>query len=219
VGSRRIGGLPGLAGWRASGDDKCMPEDDDHPAPPPPSGGDIDRVEVRQKQTMRLLAGIAGAGLVASIAFAAQFGTSKFVSVFATALMLAAGSAMGGVLLGFLFALPRARRSEAYAREQPSPSQPAATELTSEREATTRPNTNLEDISDWLTKILVGVGLIELASIGEALGRLSSAVAPALRGSWRRPVWACTHEHVRVHGLHDRIPVDPFLHSSCVRAC
>jgi hypothetical protein len=52
-----------------------------------------------------------------------------------------------------------------------------------EREVATRPNTNLEDISDWLTKILVGVGLTQLASIGDGLRRLSSAVAPSLGGT------------------------------------
>jgi tetratricopeptide (TPR) repeat protein len=30
-------------------------------------------------------------------------------------------------------------------------------------------NTNLEEISDWLTKILVGAGLVQLASLGKAL--------------------------------------------------
>jgi len=38
-------------------------------------------------------------------------------------------------------------------------------------------NTNLEQISDWLTKILVGVGLTQLTNIPAALVRLATFVA------------------------------------------
>jgi hypothetical protein len=41
-------------------------------------------------------------------------------------------------------------------------------------------NTNLEQISDWLTKILVGVGLTQVREIGDKLHTLSGAVATAL---------------------------------------
>jgi hypothetical protein len=43
-----------------------------------------------------------------------------------------------------------------------------------------QPNTNLEQISDWLTKILVGVGLIQIKQIGDKLFTLSGGVAWAL---------------------------------------
>jgi CheY-like chemotaxis protein len=43
-----------------------------------------------------------------------------------------------------------------------------------------RANTNLEQISDWLTKILVGVGLTQLLNIPKTLQSLGSALAPAL---------------------------------------
>jgi tetratricopeptide (TPR) repeat protein len=42
------------------------------------------------------------------------------------------------------------------------------------------PNTNLEQISDWLTKILVGVGLVELGRIGPGISNLAEGLAPSL---------------------------------------
>ena len=44
------------------------------------------------------------------------------------------------------------------------------------------PNTNLEEISDWLTKIIIGVGLIELKSLGEWLWWFSKEVSNDLTG-------------------------------------
>ena len=58
------------------------------------------------------------------------------------------GSSFLGAAIGLIFAVPRARAE--YLAEA------------SERYA---PNSNLEQISDWLTKILVGAGLVELKSL------------------------------------------------------
>ena len=55
--------------------------------------------------------------------------------------------------LGFLFGVPRT----------------AATD--------TRTNTNLEQISDWLTKVLVGVGLTQLSRLPTKIGLLASYIA------------------------------------------
>ena len=45
-----------------------------------------------------------------------------------------------------------------------------------------RANTNLEQISDWLTKILVGVGLTQLAKVPGALGSAADRFGGALGG-------------------------------------
>lgn len=63
---------------------------------------------------------------------------------------------MCGMLLGFLFGIPRV---------QQSPSDPANGEPASNNGYKQRVNTNLEEISDWLTKIIIGVGLVELSQI------------------------------------------------------
>jgi hypothetical protein len=41
-------------------------------------------------------------------------------------------------------------------------------------------NTNLDDVSDWLTKIVVGVGLVELREIPGLLLRLARLIAGEL---------------------------------------
>jgi hypothetical protein len=59
-----------------------------------------------------------------------------------------------GILLGFVFGIPRV--------EQTSEPPAADGNRSNYRQ---RVNTNLEEISDWLTKIIVGVGLVELGAI------------------------------------------------------
>ena len=95
---------------------------------PPDRQAGVDKVEDRQRRTIRLLGGSAGVGLAASVLYAAQFGLSRFPSVLGSALIVAFGSAMSGGLLGFLFALPRGRRGEPLAPAHPPvQSQAAAT--------------------------------------------------------------------------------------------
>ena len=53
-----------------------------------------------------------------------------------------------------------------------------------------RVNTNLEQISDWLTKILVGVGLVQLGAIIDSLGDLADFLGPALGNDVTGPPFA-----------------------------
>jgi uncharacterized membrane protein len=66
-----------------------------------------------------------------------------------------------GALIGFLFAVPRV-----------NPDVKAHSALVT--------NTNIEQVSDWLTKIIVGVGLINLKEIGGFLDDQSGELAMAL---------------------------------------
>jgi hypothetical protein len=74
-------------------------------------------------------------------------------------------------LAGFLFGIPRAL-------------QQAPSANVTHIDSTTRYaiNTNLEEISDWLTKIIVGVGLIQLGQIADLLAQLVGSLAPGLGG-------------------------------------
>lgn len=79
--------------------------------------------------------------------------------------LLSAGAALAvGLLVGFLFGVPRAIENN---------NTPTATGTTF------KPNTNLEQISDWLTKIIVGVGLVQLATIPGKLKSLAGYFATA----------------------------------------
>jgi CheY-like chemotaxis protein len=84
-----------------------------------------------------------------------------------------------GALIGFLFGIPRVL--------QTADALPAI-QNTDEKEHQTvnRPiyrmqvNTNLEQISDWLTKIIVGFGLIELRNVPEHLNKFTFFIASGL---------------------------------------
>jgi hypothetical protein len=89
---------------------------------------------------------------------------SNFGSVLAVGVAAGSAGLISGVLFGFLFGLPRTRQER-----------PDATGL-----LTT--NTNLDQISDWLTKILVGLGLVQLGRLSHGVGKLASSLAPGLGG-------------------------------------
>src|SRR5207244_11408636 len=83
-----------------------------------------------------------------------------------------------GSLLGFLFGIPRAPApksdgNRADAGAKPAPTPPAVAPPKPSFEI----NTNLEQISDWLTKIIVGLGLVNLRSVPTYLKELSAYFA------------------------------------------
>jgi hypothetical protein len=87
----------------------------------------------------------------------------------AAAAMVAIGAFLAGGLLGFLFGIPRSLAGQEAAGD--------------DARGTYRPNTNLEQISDWLTKILVGVGLVQFATLARHAGDLVDFLGPAFGGA------------------------------------
>jgi hypothetical protein len=104
-------------------------------------------------------------------------------TVLSVTIMLAAAATAIGALLGFLFGIPRSAQETRPAAA--TTTRGATEEQAAYEQGVYEVNTNLEQISDWLTKILVGVGLIQLGSIAEPLGRLVDSIAGGLGG---RPV-------------------------------
>jgi hypothetical protein len=89
-------------------------------------------------------------------------------NVFGLGLFLLGGAALVGGVLGLLFGIPKSVSDPAAAA--PLPSRTATDDSTKEQSderqrSNYSVNTNLEQISDWLTKIIVGVGLTELTTI------------------------------------------------------
>lgn len=80
-----------------------------------------------------------------------------------TALVYDLSLAVLGFIVGLLFSVPKSA-SSVGARDIASTSRPVMTADSSGRVLYT-PNTNLEQVSDWLTKIIVGVGLVESRKI------------------------------------------------------
>jgi hypothetical protein len=115
-------------------------------------------------------------GLGGLLLYALQFSAQEMVSVIATGVMVLSAGILVGGLLGFLFGIPRTLQGGG------PPADRGSVDATDSREPAYLVNTNLEQISDWLTKILVGVGLIQLGKIGSGSGRLVDFLAGGLGG-------------------------------------
>jgi hypothetical protein len=96
-----------------------------------------------------------------------------------TEIVLASG--VVGALLGFLFAIPRVltkdEKDSDSARLKEAEGDPVA-----RGRRLLGSNTNLERVSDWLTTMLVGVGLSQLTSINERLVAFRDFLNSALKG-------------------------------------
>jgi hypothetical protein len=92
----------------------------------------------------------------------------KVFVLFAVELVLGLAALLGAGLLGFLFGIPRTAK-------------PAIGAPTTGGGAY-EPNNNLEQVSDWLTKILVGAGLVELDDLKGSLSDIGASIARAVDG-------------------------------------
>jgi hypothetical protein len=104
--------------------------------------------------------------LLAIVCYAAgeEQTASEFFSILGVGATVGAAAFFAGVLLGFLFGLPKTIDKSATSKA---------------RLAT---NTNLDQISDWLTKILVGIGLVQIGKLTHGVSNLGASIAPGLGG-------------------------------------
>lgn len=112
-------------------------------------------------------------GLVAALLYAvSNKGTETgVIKTLGGAALIAGACAFVGSLIGFLFAIPRSRQG------QDTPTPQVSTDG-SQRLSDYAANTNLEQISDWLTKILVGISLVQSKELAQHFGRAATALAP-----------------------------------------
>lgn len=92
---------------------------------------------------------------------------SLFVAL-ATALAVTIAAFLVGALLGFLFGIPKSLQQPKEV-PAPAPSGDAAVDSKPVRNPAFATNTSLEEISDWLTKIIVGLSLIEFERVLQAI--------------------------------------------------
>jgi hypothetical protein len=104
---------------------------------------------------------------------------AQFLSVAGTALAVAGAALLTGGLLGFLFGIPKKLQQDTQSVSSVSTAGAFQAEGGGGGVAY-QGNTNLEQISDWLTKILVGVGLTQIASIPAALSKYADYTAAGL---------------------------------------
>ena len=144
-----------------------------------------DQAFASYRRMSRIVLAAQAAGLAAVLLFSLQ--TTSPVTLAAVAsvgIMIAvAGFATGG-LFGFVFGIPRSLQEPS---RPPATTGDAADPDADERAALAAQvhyagNTSLEQISDWLTKIIVGVGLTQLANLPGALGAFGELMGPPLGG-------------------------------------
>lgn len=124
------------------------------------------RVSRRINEALIFLAILIGIGLLVTVVYRLpQPDFWSFLASISIPAVTGGASLMVGGGLGFLFGIPRTLQSDI---------------VDNNRETTYRANTNLEQISDWLTKILVGVGLTQLSSLPDGLSRLTAFIAQGM---------------------------------------
>lgn len=133
-------------------------------------------------KALNYLVKLCGIGLAIIVLYGFRAsGFGHFFVVVSLGLVIAGAAVLIGGVLGFLFGIPRTLQQESGGGGDDGDD--AAT-------FSYRANTNLEQISDWLTKMLVGVGLTQLTSIPDYLGRLAAFLAGGLGGAASDAVFA-----------------------------
>ena len=137
----------------------------DHNTPPSPTW-------MSTKAVWNIIIAIGAVGAIAVIFVSIRFAYSakdeyhlNFWHLIGATLLIAGASFTSGGLGGFLFGIPKILQNEKQDQ--------AATNKISIVQ-----NDNLVEISDWLTKIIVGVGLTQLTSIPGFLGRIGRDFSP-----------------------------------------
>ena len=102
-------------------------------------------------------------GIVMAICF------SKTVRDFSTLVIWILCMYVAGAAVGFLFGIPKILQSD---KKKNDPANDDDYHL--------QVNTNLTDISDWLTKIIVGLGLVKLAKLGPYISSVAQSLAGGL---------------------------------------
>lgn len=114
-------------------------------------------------------------------------------SRYAVAMLCSGGASFAGGLLGFLFGIPRSAADGPEIQGRPATTGvatavaplPAPTSTVVATQVDTggqhprlRANTNLESISDGVTKALLGIGLTQLYKFGDWTGTIATALGP-----------------------------------------
>jgi hypothetical protein len=74
-----------------------------------------------------------------------------------------------GCFVGFLFGIPRVVSSGQLRHDKGT--------------SAYSPSSNLAEVSDWLTKLLLGAGLVQLTRLGKPIGGLIDSVASGLHST------------------------------------
>lgn len=105
-------------------------------------------------------------GVALILIYAIQLPSGVRWGAFVVGVVIGSSAFLIGGLVGFLFGIPRTVQS--------------STPSTGDTQY--QGNTNLEQVSDWLTKIIVGVSLVEIGRVIPALAKLAEILKAPLGG-------------------------------------
>lgn len=140
---------------------------------------------------MRRLVYVVGAGCLLVLGYSLRSGETNYFGVTATGLMAAGAALLCGGLLGFLFGVPHTREDSGNSSGKGT-GEPEGKPGANPSSPTYRANTSLEQISDWLSKMIVGVGLVEIKVIPGKLKELAEFIAKGLGKNESAEVFALT---------------------------
>jgi hypothetical protein len=110
--------------------------------------------------SIKFLSVVLACGSIFILLYSLNFGLENFLSFVSVSMLIALTSGIVGAFVGFIFGIPRTPASK-------DPDNIGA-------------NTNLEEISDWITKIIVGVSLVQLNQISGRIQRLGELLSAGL---------------------------------------
>ena len=152
----------------------------------------FDAIEELRRRILRAAVQATGLGVAAMAIYAVAVANPVAVAAYLSGVaetfgvfVLVGGAAfLSAALLGFLFGVPKTLQGTVQGRE-----------------TAYKINTSFEEISDWLTKMIIGVGLVELKSIPSALMTLNDYVAWAVPQPGSAPVIGATVVFFTAAGL------------------
>jgi hypothetical protein len=87
---------------------------------------------------------------------------------------------LSGCLIGFLFGIPRVVSSGQLRHDTGQFRRDKGSGLPAPSSNLYTPSSNLAEVSDWLTKLLLGAGLVQLTRLGAPISQLIDSVAAGL---------------------------------------
>lgn len=156
-----------------------------------------DRWERNLRHTLRFLLGWLGislailfiCGVIPFVEEPDLDGLSKGLSLLSHGGLLSLAFGGIGGLVGFLFGIPRGTGQAAKLPAKNGDSgESTAAAAASPQAGSSDKSTNLEQISDWLTKIILGAGLTQLVKIPELMKRLGDSFGKAFGESSFLPI-------------------------------